>query len=229
MRASRFDPATGEPDYNLNDAEERSALTEDLLGLDEISRLIAERDMDTLENGQLILADLRKAFGERVTLSQARTRVKDLIITGRLQPRVETAEEAPVHRGQQQWKDHAEFMKTGGKNGGPPSMEEVRERERTNASFRAFVEKNRRAEMDPRQDPYVQQLYERNPHLDPDQQRATEVSPKTWEERRLIAWVQEYNKTPSERVKALRSPGLNPFGYVEYERNLQEAIDQKLI
>src|SRR5712672_52547 len=63
------------------------------------------------------------------------------------QPTPEPVVEEPIHRGQQMWREHADFMRTGGKEGGEPTMEEVRFRKATNASFRAFIENALRSEM----------------------------------------------------------------------------------
>jgi hypothetical protein len=142
---------------------------------------------------------------------------------------VSPQEPAPVHRGQEMWKQHAEFMRTGGKNGGPPSMEEVRQRKRTNASFRAYVEQAYQAEANPLNDPMAradaEALWAANPHLRPqsESQSRVKITPE------LVAWAEEYRKTPSERVKQLRSAGMNPLGYVQYEKDFQAAIAAGLI
>jgi len=107
--------------------------------------------------------------------------------------------EVPVHRGQEMWREHAEFMRTGGNNGGPPSMDEVRERKRTSASFRAYVTQAYQAESDLLTNPVAkaeaEALWSVNPHLRPEQQQKVAVTEE------LMRFAKFYRELPTDRLK----------------------------
>jgi hypothetical protein len=130
---------------------------------------------------------------------------------------VAAVEETPAHRGQELWKQHAAFMRTGGKDGGEPTMEEVRSRKATNASFRAFIENALRTEMtEGGVGDEVQNL------------NARPEEPKK-PSRELQAWAQEYHRTSAEKLRQLKRADTNPFGYLEWNKNFEAAIAAGLV
>jgi len=45
----------------------------------------------------------------------------------------------------------------------------------------------------------------------------------------LLAWAQEYRKTPVEKVRQLRSPAFNALGYRDYIKTQEAALVAGLI
>ena len=133
------------------------------------------------------------------------------------QPTPEPVVEEPIHRGQQMWREHADFMRTGGKEGGEPTMEEVRFRKATNASFRAFIENALRSEMtEGGVGDAVTNLNAR-----PEEPKKPSAD--------LQGWAAEYHRTPAEKLRQLKRADTNPFGYVEWNKNFEAAIAAGLI
>lgn len=136
-----------------------------------------------------------------------------------LRPQVRTVEEPEVPRdrngnpltaSQLAWSEYRQFSET-------HSMEEIRARARTDAGFSSFMRKQ----------------YEREARETPSTQFAiagqTSAENKPAITPELIAWVEEFRKTPMDRVRALRSPSLNPLGFQVYNANLETALAACLI
>jgi hypothetical protein len=239
------DPRTGELVWRSGEANE--VFLEHLTNSHAWDELAERFDLSEDSNLQVV-TDFLVSIAPPLILSKAESGLRKLLYAGGVckfgtltakpaempVPEVSTT---PIHKGQEMWKEHAEWLCIGGKNGGPPSMEEVRARKRTSPSFRAYVEQAYAAETNPLNDPIVradaEALWKANPHLAPQAQvkphKLTVAEKKDAATMELRAWAEEYRRTPMERVKQLRSPSINPLGYQQYEENLQAAIQAGLI
>jgi hypothetical protein len=95
------------------------------------------------------------------------------------------------------------------------SSQDIRERRRTDPAFASFYRLN--IEREARETPSTQ--FE----LAGQSQNTKQATPE------LIAFAEEYQKTPVERVRQLRSPAFNPLGYKTYINNIETALAAGLI
>src|SRR6266436_2879205 len=145
-----IDSETREFAFDPTPEADNAVFYDELVGTDEMSELDENFDLHAETNGHsedgtpmtgvnLIDFVIGMIHGTK-TLSKVREKLKELLKMGGHtrfgnlvpkvveQPVIETPVETPEHRGQAMWRSHAEFMRTGGKDGGPPNMEEVRAR-----------------------------------------------------------------------------------------------------
>ncbi len=133
------------------------------------------------------------------------------------EPTEEEAPQPPAHHGQQMWREHAEFMEHGGKDGGIPSGGEVRAHMRESKSFLAFITKGYQERM-------ASEIGGAGTVLNaPVASSDAEPSPQ------LLAWVAEYRTTPMEKVRQRMRADFNPSGFREYNRNFEAAVAAGLI
>jgi hypothetical protein len=95
------------------------------------------------------------------------------------------------------------------------SSQDIRERRRTDPAFASFYRLN--IEREARETPSTQ--FE----LAGQSQNTKQATPE------LIAFAEEYRKTPVEKVRQLRSPAFNPLGYKTYINNIETALAAGLI
>lgn len=96
------------------------------------------------------------------------------------------------------------------------SSQEIKERRRTDPAFASFYRLN--IEREARETESTQfQLAGQS------QIQRKQATPE------LVAWAQEYRKTPVEKVRELRSPAFNPLGYTVYIKNIEAALAAGLI
>lgn len=129
---------------------------------------------------------------------------------------VPIAEPEPVHRGQELWRSHAEFMKHGGTNGGEPTMDEVRAHARESASFRAYVQQAYRKEMSGEIGGAGVVL---NARVESDKKPSQE----------LLEWVERYRRTPVQETRNRMRADINPGGFEYENRMFTKACEHGLI
>jgi hypothetical protein len=95
------------------------------------------------------------------------------------------------------------------------SSQDIRERRRTDPAFASFYRLN--IEREARETPSTQ--FE----LAGQSQNTKQATPE------LIAFAEEYRKTPVERVRQLRSPAFNALGYKKYIENIETALAAGLV
>src|SRR5258708_21583669 len=111
---------------------------------------------------------------------------------------------------QKAWSEYRQFAEK-------HSSQECRDRAKVDRGFASFVRLNLQREA--QETPSTQ--FSIAGHA------ATENKPAITPE--LIAFAEEFRRTPMDRVRALKSPATNPLGYEIYERHLQAAIAANLI
>jgi hypothetical protein len=95
------------------------------------------------------------------------------------------------------------------------SSQDIRERRRTDPAFASFYRLN--IEREARETPSTQ--FE----LAGQSQNTRQATPE------LVAFAEEYRKTPVEKVRQLRSPAFNALGYKQYIANIETALAAGLI
>jgi hypothetical protein len=115
----------------------------------------------------------------------------------------------PLSASQLAWKEHHEWALT-------HSSEDARRRAHSDPSFRKFREASLRLEMSGGVGDAVTNL----------NARPEEVKKSNAE---LVAFATEYHRTPSEQVRKLKRADSNPFGHINYNKNLDAAIAAGLI
>lgn len=95
------------------------------------------------------------------------------------------------------------------------SSQEIKERRRTDPAFASFYRLN--IEREARETPSTQ--FE----IAGQSQNTRQATPE------LVAFAEEYRKTPVEKVRQLRSPSFNPLGYKTYINNIETALAAGLI
>jgi hypothetical protein len=126
-------------------------------------------------------------------------------------PVEEVPSETPVHRGQQLWSEYRQFSET-------HSMQECRARARTDIGFASFMRTNLQRESMGTES--TQFLVAGKQPSRPD---ISDVTPE------LLAWANEFKRTPTEEVRKLRNPTINALGFQQYEANLNAAIAANLV
>jgi hypothetical protein len=178
----------------------------------------AERDAPMMAR---ILHIHRKWHGEdaEVTLDSFTNVVQSLLTTRDPaivppQPVVELEPEIPRDKNgkilspsQLAWKEHGEYAQAN-------SVKDCRARAQTDASFKKFMESSYRLEMQKKIDGAV---------ID------TRPEPTTKVTSQLREFAAIYMRTPADQVRGLMSPVINPAGYVEYRKNVNDAAEANLI
>src|ERR1051326_6782270 len=116
----------------------------------------------------------------------------------------------PLTASQLQWRQFAIWA-----NDPNTSSEMIRQRRLTDRSFAEFY--RRSLEREAQETPSTQ--FE----LAGQSQTTKRATPE------LIAFAEEYRKTPTEKVRQLRSPAFNPLGYKTYINNIEAALAAGLI
>jgi hypothetical protein len=132
------------------------------------------------------------------------------------EPVVEEAPQ-PIHRGQQMWREHAEFMEHGGKDGGIPSGDEVRSHMRESKSFRSFITQGYQARM--ANDIGGAGAVLNAPVASSDKKPTPE----------LLEWVEWYRRTAVEDVRKKLRADCNPSGFEHENRMFRAACECGLI
>lgn len=131
----------------------------------------------------------------------------------------EPVEEAPqpVHRGQELWRSHAEFMEHGGPNGTMPSGDQVRARAREDKSFRAYLQQGYEARMSQPID--GQGTILNAPSVSSDKKPSQEV----------LDWVEWYRRTAIAEVRMKLRSDANLGGFEHENRMFRTACECGLI
>jgi hypothetical protein len=167
--------------------------------------------LDQLEN---LLRSIIKAGGQ-LTLKDSTGNRSQFAFQRREEEPVVEEPEVPVDRNgkplspsQLAWKEHHEWAST-------HSAADCQKRAQADPSFRKFRESSLRLESNVGVPDAVTNLNTRASRK--------AASPD------LIAFADEFLRTPSSRVKVLRSPAANPNGYQQYLKNIEAATLAGLI
>jgi hypothetical protein len=114
----------------------------------------------------------------------------------------------PLSASQLAWRSYREFAES-------HSMQECRNRARTDAAFASFMQKNYQRETGEVGDA-VENLNQRQ-----------QVSAPPAEE--LVAFAAEYHKTPTEKLRQLKRFDTNPYGATEWNRKFEACVSAGLI
>lgn len=149
---------------------------------------------------------------EHITVAIAVDSIATLINAGELvavrEPEPTPVEQAPIptdrngrplSAAQISWSEYLKFSND-------HSMKDVRERARTDSGYAAFVTKQRENELDQPIDGDVREYNEGNVLL----VGRAPVSQAALTDHRLVAFADEYRRTPTSKVRLLKSIGSNP-------------------
>jgi hypothetical protein len=115
----------------------------------------------------------------------------------------------PLNASQLAWKSYREFAES-------HSMQECRNRARTDAGFASFMRKNLEREASGGVGDAVENLNQRQ-----------QVSTPPAEE--LVAFAAEYYRTPTEKLRQLKRADSNPFGYQDWNNKFEACVAAGLI
>lgn len=133
------------------------------------------------------------------------------------EPAEAQAPEPPVHRGQQMWREHAEFMEHGVKDVGMPSGDEVRRHARESKSFRAFLQQGYEARMSG-------EIGGSGTILN-----APIASSDSKPSEELLRWVEWYRRAPMEEVRRKLRADCNPLEYEHENKMFSQACRLGLV
>jgi len=112
---------------------------------------------------------------------------------------------------QRKWQEYREYSES-------HSSQDCKNRARVDAGYASFVRTNLEREAQNTESTQFKIAGQQ-----PSKPNVTGVTPE------LLAWANEYKRTPTDQVRKFRNPSINPLGCAAYEANLDAAIAANLI